>query len=192
MTHMYDKVAELVIKHHTGEISEEEKTELNNIWEKSGLAPKMLEELLNGKRLADDHKLTPLQKQLGIVRSLVKTAAIIILIAMPWYLYYKNRKPDNFSYSANPVSLSQHTRHSEAAVAANNSYMTFEEMDLQHLLRQLSKDPELEVIYSKGIKPLTVTGDISSSTPYEKFAQDLLEANGYKSTIKGKKIIVYS
>jgi len=82
--------------------------------------------------------------------------------------------------------------HYEPAPDTNNLFVRFTESDLQHILRQLSQDPELEVVYTKGITPITYSGEIPQSTPYDEFAQDFLKFKGYKSTFKGKKIIVHS
>ena len=55
---MYTRVAELVLKYHTGEISEEEIAEFNNIRDKSGLDPKMLDDLLDLEKLLADLRRT--------------------------------------------------------------------------------------------------------------------------------------
>lgn len=200
---MYKRVAELFLKYHTGEISEEEIIELNNIRQNSGLDPKMFEELLDVHRLAADLKQMkmadskPLSLKTAIIRSLVKygkIAAVVIplLIGLPWLLLFKNRNVNDLLHSTNNATVIIDMKHFEPAADESRISMNFDSTELQDLLRQLYKDPELEVIYPKGIKPLTFTSDISPTTPYDKFAQILLEVNGYKSTIKGKKIFVHS
>jgi hypothetical protein len=203
MTHMYKRVAELVLKYHKREITEEEITELNNIRLNSGLDPYMFEELLDVHRLAADlqqMKMTAakrLPKQRGVVHSLKKyskiaAVAIPILVGLPWLLLFKNRNVNDLLHATNKATAIIDTKLFKPAADKSRISMNFENMDIQDLLRKLYRDPELEVIYPEGVQPLTFTGDIAPTTPYDKFAQILLAVNGYKSTIKGKKIIVHS
>jgi hypothetical protein len=198
---MYKRVAELVLKHTAGEISEEEIIELNNIRQNSGLNPTMFEELLDVHRLAADlkqmkttadkpvHSLTQKQR----ILKFAKIAAMIIplLLGVP-QLLFQNKRVDNPLHSKNNIQALINAVHYEPAPDKNNLFVTFTESDLQYILRQLSQDPELEVVYSKEIIPITYSGEIPQSTPYDEFAQDFLKFKGYKSTFKGKKIIVHS
>ena len=198
---MYDKVAELVLKYHLSEISEEEIIELNNIRLNSGLDPKLFEELLDVHRLAADlkqmkmtaggpvHSLTQKQR----ILKYAKIAAVIIplLLGVP-QLLFQSRRAANPLHSKNNIHVLINAMHHEPAPDTNNLFVTFTESDLQYILRQLSQDPELEVVYTKGIIPITYSGEIPQSTPYDEFAQDFLQFKGYKSTFKGKKIIVHS
>jgi hypothetical protein len=186
-------VAELFLKYHTGEISEEEIIELNNIRQNSGLAPNLFEELLDVHRLeaalqqmekttgGQVHSLTPKQR----IFKYAKIAAVILLLLLSENKWTDNPLHTNMHVPINAV-------HYEPSPDTNNLFVRFTESDLQYILRQLSQDPELEVVYTKGITPITYSGEIPQSTPYYEFAQDFLKFRGYKSTFKGKKIIVHS
>ena len=203
MTHIYKRVAELVLKHIAGEISEEEIIELNNIRLHSGLNPTIFDELLDVHRLAADLKQLnitngkTLPPETGAVysltphkRSLLKYGRIAAVI-IPLLLLQYNRTDHSWRYK-NSIHVMAETMQEAPTTATNNHHLTFEKRDLQYILRQLSNDPELEVIYAKGMDSVKYSGSIPQSTPYDEFAQHLLKCNGYNSTVKGKKIIVHS
>jgi len=185
MTHIYERVAELAFKHLTGDISEEEIIELNDLRLQSGLDSATFNELLDPQRLAADliliHKFEkntswekietahPFPTEERSAWRYVKWAAVIIplLCGLAW-LWLKKE-----------------------VVAPKDHLITFNESDLQTIVRQLHGDPELEVVYYGDIPPVAYTGVIPSSTPPEEFVHDLLSAYGYTPTYKGKKIIVH-
>lgn len=77
----------------------------------------------------------------------------------------------------------------DAVVAWKNGLISFEGSDVGTLLQQIGRWYDVEIEYEKGVPEGTLTGDISRYTSLSNVAK-ILDMNGIRCTIKGRKLII--
>lgn len=79
----------------------------------------------------------------------------------------------------------------EAAIAWKNGYFKFDQVDIQHIMRQVSRWYNVEVEYRGGISKDLFVGKISRNENLESVLK-VLSLSKIKTTIEGRKIIIWN
>jgi len=197
MAQMHKKMAELIVKQLTGEISEEEKIELDRMRASLGLPPELLAELLDRKQLAAHlrfletfNEKTSWKKVKAaynfkpknqIVYEFTKQAALIIPLAFLTWLFIAPGKRGHSgpAYTSNTI------------LPKNNRLIEISNSDIQTFLKLLKPGIDYVAENTGNIESQKYGAFLNHIPTVETIAKFVELQNGNAVTVKENKFIVH-